>query len=405
MRGNSMKRYDLITPEGTRDLLFEECKARREVENKLTGLFSGLGYSEVVTPGIEFYDVFSGSSRNFMQENLYKMTDSKGRLIVMRPDSTIPIARLVATRLKDAQLPLRLFYSQSVYQNNALLKGKTDENVMAGIELIGGRNSKRADYEVLCTAVTALSEFDRENFRLELGHIGYFKELVAKLDVDEGVREDIRMLISTKNYPALNDLLGEVGDNAVTNALKQLPALFGGAEVFDRAEKIYTDDKISRILKDLREEYERLSALGFEGKISVDLDIVSHTAYYTGIVFRGYLSEIGQTVLKGGRYDGLIGEFGQDCTAVGFGINVGAVARHLSRIGEKSELKTPDAIVYGDKGYVVEAISYAQKLVSAGSCVENSLFDTFEETLDYAKDRGIKKVIRVADDITETSVG
>ncbi|MBQ7071682.1 MAG: ATP phosphoribosyltransferase regulatory subunit, partial [Ruminococcus sp.] len=159
-----MKRYDLITPEGTRDLLFEECKARREVENKLTGLFSGLGYSEVVTPGIEFYDVFSGSSRNFMQENLYKMTDSKGRLIVMRPDSTIPIARLVATRLKDAQLPLRLFYSQSVYQNNALLKGKTDENVMAGIELIGGRNSKRADYEVLCTAVTALSEFDRENF-------------------------------------------------------------------------------------------------------------------------------------------------------------------------------------------------------------------------------------------------
>ena len=396
-----MKRYDLITPEGTRDLLFDECLARREVEKKLTKLFSGFGYSEVVTPGIEFYDVFSGSSRNFRQENLYKMTDTKGRLIVMRPDSTIPIARLVATRLKDASLPLRLFYNQSIYENNALLKGRSDENVQTGIELIGGNNSKRADYEVLCTAVEALSTFDKENFRLELGHIGYFKELVAKLDVDEGVREDIRMLISNKNYPALNDLLDEVGDTAVTRALRQLPSLFGGAEVFDKASKLYTNPEIEKILESLKEEYERLTSLGFEGKISVDLGFVSHIAYYTGIVFRGYLSEIGQSVLKGGRYDGLIREFGKDCPAVGFGINVDAVARHLRRIGERFELKTPDALIFGEKGYVVESISYAQKLVAEGISVETSLFDTYEESVEYAKSRGIKRMIRVADEIIE----
>ncbi|MDO5125838.1 MAG: ATP phosphoribosyltransferase regulatory subunit, partial [Ruminococcus sp.] len=92
-----MKRYDLITPEGTRDLLFTECLARRTVENKLKDLFTGFGYSEVVTPGIEFYDLFSGSSRNFQQERLYKLVDSKGRLITLRPDSTIPIARLAST--------------------------------------------------------------------------------------------------------------------------------------------------------------------------------------------------------------------------------------------------------------------------------------------------------------------
>ena len=96
-----MKRYDLITPEGTRDLLFEGCLARRMVEDRLSKLFEGFGYSEVVTPGIEFYDLFMGSSRNFQQESLYKLTDSKGRLIVMRPDSTIPIARLASTRLQS----------------------------------------------------------------------------------------------------------------------------------------------------------------------------------------------------------------------------------------------------------------------------------------------------------------
>jgi ATP phosphoribosyltransferase regulatory subunit len=222
-----MKRYDLITPEGTRDLLFEGCLARRMVEDRLSKLFEGFGYSEVVTPGIEFYDLFMGSSRNFQQESLYKLTDSKGRLIVMRPDSTIPIARLASTRLKGAKLPLRLYYNQSIFENNSLLKGRSDEVVQAGIELIGGENSKRADYEVLCTAVEALSSFDKENFRLEIGHIGYFKELVAQLDVDDAVREEIRLLISAKNYPALNDILDEVGDNQVTNALRQLPRLFG----------------------------------------------------------------------------------------------------------------------------------------------------------------------------------
>ena len=136
-----MKRYDLITPEGTRDLLFEGCLARRMVEDRLSKLFEGFGYSEVVTPGIEFYDLFMGSSRNFQQESLYKLTDSKGRLIVMRPDSTIPIARLASTRLKGAKLPLRLYYNQSIFENNSLLKGRSDEVVQAGIELIGGAHS------------------------------------------------------------------------------------------------------------------------------------------------------------------------------------------------------------------------------------------------------------------------
>lgn len=399
-----MKRYDLITPEGTRDLLFDGCLARRAVEDKLAALFEGFGYSEVVTPGIEFYDLFMGSSRNFQQESLYKLTDTKGRLIVMRPDSTIPIARLASTRLKEAKLPLRLYYNQSIFENNALLKGRSDEVVQAGIELIGGVNSKRADYEVLCTAVEALAAFDKDNFRLEIGHIGYFKELVNKLDVSESVREEIRLLISTKNYPALNDLLDEVGENQITNALKQLPRLFGGIEVLDKAADIYADDKITGILYNLREVFTRLSSLGYEGKISVDLGIVSHADYYTGIVFKGYLSEVGQSVLKGGRYDKLLGEFGNDCPAVGFGVNVDSVARHIEKIGGVPQLKTADAVVFGEKGYVVEAMAYAQKLVRDGLTVENSLFNTQDESAEYAKSKGIKKLIVVGSEITELDI-
>ncbi len=399
-----MKRNDLITPEGTRDLLFDECLARREAENKLSDLFTGLGYSEVVTPGIEFYDLFSSSTRHFRQENMYKLVDSKGRIIVMRPDSTIPIARLAASRLKDAQLPLRLFYNQSVYENNALLKGRSDEIVQAGIELLGADNRKKADYEVLSTALEALSGFDNDNFRLEIGHIGYFKELMDKLDADDSVKEEIRTLISTKNYPVLNDLLNEFGNNKIANALRQLPRLFGGADVLDKAAELYTDDNIKQILDYLREVYTRLSSLGYEGKISLDLGIVSHIDYYTGIVFKGYLSNIGEAVLKGGRYDNLVGELGRDCNAVGFGVNVDSAAKHMILQGTNSGCSKTQVLVFGENGFEVKAMAYSQKLVKQGIRVENSLFDTLDESVAYAKENAIAKIAVVKDEITEMTL-
>ena len=395
-----MKKNDLITPEGTRDLLFDECIARREAEQMLNTLFTQTGYSEVVTPGIEFYDLFSSSTRHFKQENMYKLVDSKGRIIVMRPDSTIPIARLAASRLKDTGFPLRLFYNQSVYENNALLKGRSDEITQAGIELLGGENKKRADYEALSIAVEALSGFDSENFRLEIGHIGYFKTLMDKLDVDSDVKEDIRTLISTKNYPVLNDLLDDIGDTKVVNALKQLPRLFGGVDVLDRAAALYTDDKISDILDNLREVFNSLSSLGYEGKISLDLGIVSHIDYYTGIVFRGYLSMIGEAVLKGGRYDNLVGEFGRQCNAVGFGVNVDSAAKHMIICGNSKKAETSQVLVFGKAGHEVDAMRYVLDLQNKGIRAENSLFDSREESEEYARKHGIKELAVIGDDVS-----
>lgn len=392
-----MKKNDLITPEGTEDLLFNDCLARREVESKLAGLFKSYGYSEVVTPGIEFYDMFSGSSRHFRQEIMYKLTDSKGRLIVLRPDSTVPIARLASTRLASAVLPLRLYYNQPVYENNALLKGRSDEIAQSGIELIGGEDTERADYEAMCLALESLNRFDSDNFRFEIGDIGYFKELVAKLDVDDETREEIRLLISAKNYPALNDLLDSIGSTPVTAALKALPRLFGGVEVFDKAAKVFSDDNTDKILAHLKEVYHKLSGLGYSGKISVDLGIVSHADYYTGIVFKGYLSGVGQAVLKGGRYDGLLAEFGRPCPAVGFGVNCDDVANYLRRNELAPEIIDPSCIIFAEAGHTAEALMLARELVDGGSVVEIGVHRTLDATKEYALKRGIKTIYTVGE--------
>lgn len=392
-----MKRNELITPEGTRDLLFDECLAKREAEKRLARIFKSHGYSEVVTTGIEFYDVFSKGSRTVKQEALYKLTDSKGRLIVLRPDSTIPIARLVATRLKSASLPLRLYYNQPYFENNALLKGHSDEVTQAGVEFIGTK-SRRADFEVLSLAVEALSSID-SNFRIEIGNVGLFKELVSNLDIDRDTAEQIRYYIVNKNYPALNDMLDTLGDSDVIRALKELPRLFGKKEVFKRASKYFVNEKIRDILKDLEYVYDSLSKLGIEENLSVDLGSVNKIDYYTGLTFKGYFEGIGEDVLAGGRYNHLISEFGYDQPATGFGINVNACAALLLKNGSAPKTKVSDVLVFSQMEYVMEAISYANSLSKKGLVVENSVFETLDETKEYALKKGIPKVVLVGERI------
>lgn len=398
-----MKRFDLITPEGTKDLLFEECLARREVEKGLHNIFKGMGYSEVVTPGIEFFDVFNKKSSYIPQENLYKLSDSKGRLVAIRPDSTIPIARMAATRLKDYTLPLRLFYNQSIYLNNPLLSGRSDEIVQAGIELIGSP-SKKADLEVISIAIQALSSYDSDNFRLEIGDIGFFTELVSQLEVDDIVIEEIRRLIEVKNYPALNDLLDTIGNNKITRALKQLPRLFGGVEVFEKASTLFSDKKIDLILSNLKDLYNKLEELGYNGKIAVDLGIVNRTNYYTGVVFRGYLQGCGDCVLSGGRYDKLISEFGIDIPAIGFGINVDSISAILRKAGKTPTLNKSDVIVFAESGYEMKGLSISQSLYLQGRIVENSVFENLDEVKAYAKAKGISEICIVSDEIVNITL-
>lgn len=389
-----MKNYDLITPEGTKDLLFAECIVRRNIENTLLELFKKRGYSEMITPGVEFFDVFNQKTRYFSQEALYKLTDGKGRLLVMRPDSTMPIARVVATRLRDAVLPLKLCYNQTVYRNESALKGRSDELVQAGIELIGSQ-MKMADLEVISTAVDSISAFGME-FSLEIGHIGVFRALVDKLEADDKDKDYIRKLIQSKNFPALNDFLDTFGNTPVTAALKKLPALFGGEEVFDKAEELIPDENVKYILDELRDIYRNAAELcNGDGNITVDLGLVNKTDYYTGLIIKGYLKGHGDEVISGGRYDKLIAEFGYDIPAVGFAVNVNAISKVIEKNGVLPAVQGADVIVYAEEGCEVEALKKAKELREQGMIVENALFSDLESVREYAKEKKIARVVVV----------
>ena len=393
-----MLKNKLIAPEGTRDILFEDCAARRKVESRIKSLFVSRGFSEVITPGIEFYDVFNSEAHGLPQETMYKLVDSKGRLLALKPDLTMPIARLAATRLKEQARPLRLYYNQNIYTITPALTGRSDEIPQIGVEIIGA-GGRRTDLEVLVLALEALQSCNLDDFRLEIGHIGFFNTLIRKLHLSDEQAEEIRTLIQTKNYPSLNDMLDKMDDQQAASALKKLPALFGGEEVLDEAAETLKCPELTPYLDTLHSLYRSLSELGLGDRISLDLGIVNRTDYYTGIVFKGYIQGLGTTALQGGRYDTLLADYGIDEPAIGFSINVDAVAKVL--LPNEPQIPVPDVLVFSEEGFEVKALLEIRKLVSHGFCAEFSTFGSFDESRRYALKKGIPTVYVVNNDLVE----
>ncbi len=389
-------------PEGTRDLIFEECDCLEKVQGQLLALFRAWGFSRVQTPSLEFFDLFSGKAAYFPQESLYKLTDSSGRLAVMRPDCTIPIARLAASRLLGEPLPLRLCYAQNVFRLSPNMSGRCHEINQIGVEVMGV-SSAQSDLELLQLAAEALSLSGGDSFRLELCHIGYFKALLASLQADAATAETIRGLIESKNYAALGDQLARFNGSPAAKALKALPRLFGGEEVFDRALALFSAPEAAGPLADLKSLYQKLSALGLEGRIMVDLGLVNQADYYTGIIFNGYLQEVGQPVLSGGRYDNLVQAGGRALPSTGFGINIDLLAQKRL-LEEPVSRPCSQLLVYAQPDYQVKALQYAQKLRRSGLCCETALFDSVEEALGYACSRGIPRLDIVGQEIESREV-
>lgn len=323
-----MNRFRISTPEGTRDLLFSSCRALRQTENTIRAALENRGYSEIITPAVEYFDVFAQANPELDQEQMLKVIDRSGRICVVRPDNTTPIARIAATRLDNAALPVRLYYSQKVFRSVVGGHGHKGEFLQVGAELIGA-DGLEADKDILSAAFGALTETGAAGFRIELGHAEIYKALIEELGVDAAAAESIRRLIENKSFAALGDALSPYGDRPAAGALRAMPQLFGGMEVLDRVEALTGNVRVLGAVSYLRRLYRALDEAGYGDRIMIDLGLVHEMDYYTGVMFRGYIGGAGAAILAGGRYNALCAKFGRDMPAGGFGIDVESVAESL----------------------------------------------------------------------------
>lgn len=390
-----MRKNLKITPEGTKDYLFEECIISDNICAIIKDCFTQRGYAKVDTPCIEFYDLFSLEDSGYPQESMFKTTDNKGRLMVMRPDSTLPIVRMAATRLKHYPIPLRLYYHQSVYRNNPTLTGRSNEIMQMGIELIGA-TGKKADLEVLTAAVDVLSKTVK-NFRIEIGHAGFFEALLEKMDIDEDTAEEIRTCIESKNYSSLNNILDKLPDSPEKIAIRKLPRLFGGDEIITKARRLCNGTKAENSLNYVRELYRSLQKLDLGDKLTIDMGIVQRSGYYSGIVFNAYVDGAGDAIVSGGRYDKLTENFDFPNGAVGFAINIDEVVKLSIQGKYRDKVSQPDILVCSKDGFEIEAIEKTKELVSQGKNAVFSTFDTEEDAAAYAEKLGIEKIMVIGE--------
>ena len=353
------------TPEGTRD--------RR-------------GYTEVITPEVEYYDLFVQSGNPIPQESMLKIIDRSGKIMVMRPDCTAPIARVAATKLKNLPLPQRLYYDQTVFRSGQANEGSSSEIAQCGVEMIGAVGEK-ADLEMVALAVDALRCCGVERFHIEVGHAGFYRTLAGRMNMPDSELERMRAAIEGKNYALLNDLLEQYWGQGACAALRRLPYLFGGVEVLDEAGRLAG---ACGSLDHLRRLYEELSAAGYGGFVRFDLGLVHRLDYYTGVVFRGYLEGAGATVLSGGRYDRLMEQFGRSAEATGFAVDVDAVGACLP-----VELPHLETVVHYGSGMLAQALAVVDSH-PAGRC-ELSPCRTLDSTMNLAREKGAVQVLVLED--------
>ena len=379
-----MNRYVIRTPEGTRDTLFEECAAIRRLQNRLMQDLRRRGYQEAMSPSLEYYDVFERAGGALEQESMFKLTDRNGRLVVLRPDLTTPMARIAASKVPEQLFPLRLSYCQKVFRAVALNSGKPAEVLQVGAELMGAQGLM-ADLDALSTALEAIHHCRPRLFRLEIGHAGIFKRLIRSLELEEEKAEEIRRLIESKSFAALDDAIEPYASHPAYRALKAMPLLFGGAEVLEEARALTDDEEVLAAVGYLEKLLEVLKQAGLADQVMLDLGLVHEIDYYTGIMFNGYAEGVGSAVLSGGRYDGLCARFGKDLPAVGFAIDVEA----LSQAMPQAPLPKVTQLVFADCACFQQALDYLQD--NPGALLAPC--DTLEQARAMARTRGVKTLL------------
>ncbi len=311
------------TPQGTRDLMFKECKSLRNIQTQLRNVFDHWGYEEIMTPMVEYYDTFTIAQMK--ETEVYKILDASNRIETLRADMTIPIARVAATKCKDETMPLRFQYFANVFKVKEELSGHQNESIDCGIELLGVEEPY-GDLEILLCALDALCVLKPFHYTLEIGNLNFFKTACDRLSLDAHTQDTLADLINRKSLKALNDYIETLNlDETGKRFFKHLPWLCGDKSILQEAYHYAFHEDLKQILDLLNQLCDQMQELGYHEHITIDLGKIPRMKYYTGLIFEAFVEGVGVSILSGGRYDHLLQRFGKNLPAVGFAIRIDAL--------------------------------------------------------------------------------
>lgn len=314
-------------------------------------VFDAWGYARIITPVFECADVLErGLGHDARASAIRFVEPGTGEIVALRPDITPQVARLVATRMAEVEGPIRLCYEGAVTRLSGRLAGELGQRelLQAGIELIDAPEPD-GDAEVLAVAAAALAAAQLPQTRLDVGHVAPARHVLGAAP-DGEARARLAAALARKDRAgvraAARALPAEIAPLA-----EALAVLWGPADAtLERAAQLAWPD-------DVRAALARLGAVlaGFAEladppvpALTIDLGDLRGFDYYTGVRFAGYAGGAPDAVLRGGRYDELIGRYGRAARATGFAIDLEAVAEAQRVVGVAAAPAALGVAVHGE---------------------------------------------------------
>ena len=310
------------TTPGTRDVLPPESTRLLDVQDRIRRRFKLFGFREVLTPALEYSEVIEEPK---LRDAAYKLFDPDNQMVILRPEMTTPIARLVAQRLRNSPAPHKLSYILPAYRRAGVGRGQSAELYQAGVEVVGSASpvEDAAAVALLVDVLGTLGLKSSSDFAVALGQTAFY-EWYLRENAPEAATEVLRALVA-KDLVRV-DTLSEGLPEGVAEAVREIPRLVGPAEdgsILEAAAAYVEEDSLAgEALENLREILAHLEAYGCLGAVILDLGLIGRHNYYTGAVYEVYAGGMGFTVANGGRYDNLLRRFGEDLPATGFAISL-----------------------------------------------------------------------------------
>ncbi len=321
-------------PIGMRDTFPHLYKMKQEIRSKVEQELSTWGYEFMETPALE-YDETVGAASAILDQQLFKLLDQQGRTLVLRPDMTAPIARVAASKLLKDRNPLRLAYAANLFRAQQREGGRPAEFEQIGVELIGD-STVSADAETIALLVSALKAAGLEDFTISVGHVGFVQELFLQIVGTEERAEQLRKYLYEKNYVGFRQHVESLSLSSIDKQrLLKLLHIQGNDGSIEKAEALLEGNGGREALRELEELWDVLRDYGVDEYVKMDVSLVSHMSYYTGVLFEVYADNVGFALGNGGRYNNLLRQFGAEVGATGFGIRMDYLMEALNT--EKTE--------------------------------------------------------------------
>ena len=290
----------------------------------LRSLYSRFGYTRYKMSKFEEYDLYVRNKDFLISEGIITFTDTSGKLLALKPDVTLSIIKN-SKEIKGKTE--KLYYDENVYRISSG-SNSFKEIMQTGLECIGDVSIYDV-CEVLYLAVQSLALIE-ENYILDFSHAGLFAALLKLCGLENDTREKAVKAVADKNRDEIIRLYnsGRINDVAKDILLKLVNNYKCVADLKEALNDYLYDDDVKFVLDEFIAVYDFLVGNVDANKISIDFSIVSDTGYYSGIVFKGYIKNIPQSVLSGGRYDKLMRKMGKNSGAVGFAVYLDMLERH-----------------------------------------------------------------------------